>query len=93
MMSKGPEAHAFDVVSAPIGTGSVEFQEITRRIGGIDTLEAFLRDMHQRYPDPPASDPSAAKAPPPPAKAPPDKAAAAPVKPDAKPTGSIARAR
>ena len=76
---------------------------MARRIAAINTLDAFLRDVHERYPDAPAaSDVNAEKpraaAPPAPA----DKAAAvvppkapikapAPAKPGAQPTGSIPR--
>lgn len=99
--AEGPDARAFAVVSAPIGAGNGEFQDVARRIAAINTLDAFLRDVHQRYPDAPAAgDVNAAKAPAPPA--PPNKAAAivppkapieppAPAKPDAQPTGSIPR--
>ncbi|HWC94968.1 MAG TPA: tetratricopeptide repeat protein, partial [Pseudolabrys sp.] len=98
----GPDARAFAVVSAPIGAGNGEFQDVARRIAAINTLDAFLRDVHERYPDAPAAgDVNAEKAPAPP-PAPADKAAAieppkapsgprAPAKPDAQPTGSIPR--
>lgn len=44
-----PDGHAFDVVSAPIGAGSAEFQSVARRIANTDTLDAFLRDLNERY--------------------------------------------
>ena len=51
----GPDARAFAVVSAPIGAGNGEFQDVARRIAAINTLDAFLRDVHERYPDAPAA--------------------------------------
>jgi tetratricopeptide (TPR) repeat protein len=50
-MADGPDRRAFDVVSAPIGTSAAEFQEVAKRIATTNTLEAFLRDMRERYPD------------------------------------------
>lgn len=50
-MADGPDARAFAVVTAPIGPGSGEFQNIARWVAGINTLDAFLRDMRARYPD------------------------------------------
>ena len=97
-MAATPDRRAFDVVSAPVGSTSADFQEIAKKIAGVDSLDAFLRDMRTRYPDSAAISPGANKAPPPvvPAKtkekisqtAPPEKA---PVKPDKTPTGSISR--
>lgn len=48
-MTGTPDGHAFDVVSAPIGAGSTEFQSVARRIANTDTLDAFLRDLNERY--------------------------------------------
>lgn len=83
-MQQGPDAHAFAVVSAPIGTGSGEFQDVARRIAATDTLDAFLADMRRRYPDQPA----------PAGPAPQDKAAAAPpnAAPSPRPAAADARA-
>jgi tetratricopeptide (TPR) repeat protein len=95
-MADTPDRRAFDVVSAPVGSSGAEFQDIAKKIAGVDSLDAFLRDLRTRYPDASAMLPDGAnKAPPPaaaPAKpqgpasqaAPPDKAAVnAPAKPDA----------
>jgi len=62
-MADGRDRRAFDVVSAPIGTGAAEFQEIAKKVASADTLEAFLRDMRARYPDsaPLPPEPAAAK--------------------------------
>jgi hypothetical protein len=48
-MAGTPDGHAFDVVSAPIGADSAEFQSVARRIANTDTLDAFLRDLNERY--------------------------------------------
>ena len=54
----GPDRRAFDVVTAPIGTNGVEFQDIARKIASVDTLDAFLRDLRARYPDSSAVSPA-----------------------------------
>jgi hypothetical protein len=95
-MAKGPDRRAFDVVTAPIGISNSEFQNVAKAIAGVNTLNAFLREMRQRYPDTalvapggaaadkakPAAAPSAL-----PSKVP----AGVPLKPDPSPTGSIPR--
>ena len=102
-MAATPDAHAFDVVSAPIGASDAEFQNIAKTVAGVDTLDSFLRDRRARYPDlstaagdsakpaKPAGKPEAKAAAPGKAAASsplPPKPANAPRKPDL-PTGSI----
>ena len=74
-MADTPDRHAFDVVSAPTGTAGSEFKTVARTVTGIDTLDAFLREMRARYPDT-APVPADGEA---------DKAAPAAAKPPAKP--------
>ncbi len=91
-MSETPDAHVFEIVSAPLGTSGDQFAAIAHAATSIDTLEGFLRDMKARYPDansppmisaPMASAPSGA---PPQASAqPPDTRPAAPVLPPVPP--------
>ena len=50
-MGEGPDARAFEVVTAPIGAVGTEFAAIVRSIAAVDTLEAFLRDLRVRYPE------------------------------------------
>jgi tetratricopeptide (TPR) repeat protein len=50
-MADGADRRAFDVVSAPIGASSPEFQEIAKKVSNVGTLDTFLRDMRARYPD------------------------------------------
>ncbi|MBV9346641.1 MAG: tetratricopeptide repeat protein [Pseudolabrys sp.] len=50
-MTEGPDARAFEIVTAPIGTAGVEFRKIASAIASTGTLEAFLADMRARYPD------------------------------------------
>ena len=45
------DRRAFDVVTAPVGSGNAEFQDIAKKIAGVDSLESFLGDMRARYPD------------------------------------------
>jgi hypothetical protein len=50
-MADTPDRHAFEVVSAPTGVDGQEFQDVARSVGGMNTLDAFLREMRARYPD------------------------------------------
>ncbi|HVZ52232.1 MAG TPA: tetratricopeptide repeat protein [Pseudolabrys sp.] len=50
LFADGPDRRAFDVVSAPIGVDNAEFKDVAKRVVGIDTLSAFLKDLRQRYP-------------------------------------------
>ncbi len=80
-MAGGPDARAFAAVTAAAGGGGQEFTAVARRLGGVDTLQAFLRDIRARYPEaaPPALAPKAAE--PTPAK--PDAAKPDAAKPEA----------
>jgi len=64
-MAGTPDAHAFEVVSAPLGTSGKEFAAIAHAAAAVDTLDGFLRDMQARYPDASAAPPSAAQPAPP----------------------------
>jgi tetratricopeptide (TPR) repeat protein len=72
-MAGTPDAHAFEVVSAPLGTSGAEFAAIAHAAAAVDTLDGFLRDMQARYPDsgtaPPDPAPPQAAAPTPAAPA------------------------
>ena len=48
-MAGTPDARAFQVVSAPIGASSDEFRSVAGKIASIDTLNAFLGDLHTRF--------------------------------------------
>jgi hypothetical protein len=99
------DRHAFEVVTAPVGTSGDEFKTVERAMAGIDTLGAFLSDMRKRYPDsaplPPEGQADSAGAAPPDAKAQAAPAAAsqllakapsgAPQKPEPASTGSVPR--
>ena len=67
-----PDARAFEIVSAPLGTGGEDFKDIAHAAAAEDTLDDFLRDMRARYPDsnPVSSEPTAAATPAPAAKLP-----------------------
>jgi tetratricopeptide (TPR) repeat protein len=64
-MAGTPDAHAFDVVSAPLGTSGTEFAAIAHAAAAVDTLDGFLRDMQARYPDASAAPPNAGQPVPP----------------------------
>jgi hypothetical protein len=83
-MAEGPDARAFSVVSAPIGTGNADFQDVARRVAAIDTLRAFLKDIRTRYDDA-AERAKLAASPPKPAPPKPAAAAAEAPKPVEKP--------
>jgi hypothetical protein len=70
-MADGPDRRGFEVVTAPMNTNAPEFADIARTVASTDTLDQFLRDIRQRYPDtapaaaaPAAAVPAAAPAPP-----------------------------
>ena len=58
-MANTPDAHAFDVVSAPLGASSDEFRDIAHAAASVDTLDGFLRDMNTRFPPSDSSPPAA----------------------------------
>jgi len=64
MMAATPDARAFDIVSAPLGTSGPEFAAIAHAAASVDTLDNFLRDMKARYPESSATS-AGADAPPP----------------------------
>jgi tetratricopeptide (TPR) repeat protein len=82
-MAGTPDAHAFEVVSAPLGTSGKEFAAIAHAAAAVDTLDGFLRAMQARYPDASAAPPSAAQ------PAPPDAPQAATPAPAVPPIPSI----
>lgn len=49
-MLGGPDSHAFQVVSAPIGVGSAEFRSVASSVGSTDTLDDFLKDLRDSFP-------------------------------------------
>ena len=57
-MAGTPDAHAFEVISAPLGTSGTEFAAIAHAAAAVDTLDGFLRDMQARYPDASAAPPA-----------------------------------
>jgi hypothetical protein len=94
-MADGPDARAFEIVSSPIGPGGAEFRDVARRLGSLDTLAAFLRDMRKRY-ETDAKQDEAAAGPPARPLAPGVKPPAAPkggtpLRPDPVPTGSVVK--
>jgi hypothetical protein len=50
-MAGTPDAHAFQIASAPLGASGAEFAAIAHAAAAFDTLDSFLRDMQTRYPD------------------------------------------
>ena len=50
-MAATPDAHAFQVVSAPLGASGDEFTAVAHAAASTDTLETFLREMKTTYPD------------------------------------------
>jgi hypothetical protein len=81
-MAQTPDAHAFDVVSTPLGTSTDEFRQIAHAAASVDTLDGFLHDMQARYPDASTiSTPSPDAANPAPGARPPETQPAAPSPP------------
>jgi hypothetical protein len=48
-MAGTPDARAFEIVSAPLGTGGTDFRAVAHTAAAADTLDDFLRDMKARY--------------------------------------------
>ncbi len=51
LMSGETDRTAFDVASKPVAANSAEFGEIAKMAAKVDTLDGFLREMKQRFPD------------------------------------------
>lgn len=62
LMSESADRLAFDIASKPAAASSAEFAEIAKLAASVDTLEGFLREMKQRFPDATARAPSAPQA-------------------------------
>jgi tetratricopeptide (TPR) repeat protein len=77
-MGEGPDARAFQVITAPIGASGTEFREIAHSLAAVDTLEAFLRDLRARYPETGAMPAGQRPAEPPPSSPAPPGAASGP---------------
>ncbi|MBN8958521.1 MAG: tetratricopeptide repeat protein [Rhizobiales bacterium] len=63
LMSAAPEKQMFDVVTAPQDARGSAFREAAKTVSATDTLSAFLRDMHARYPDKSVAPPADTAAP------------------------------
>lgn len=59
LMSESADRLAFDIASKPAASSSAEFAEIAKLAASVDTLDGFLREMKQRFPDATARAPQA----------------------------------
>ncbi|MCK1359171.1 tetratricopeptide repeat protein [Bradyrhizobium sp. 199] len=62
LMSESADRLAFDIASKPAGASSAEFAEIAKLAASVDTLDGFLREMKQRFPDATARAPGSPQA-------------------------------
>ncbi|WP_194481809.1 tetratricopeptide repeat protein [Bradyrhizobium sp. CCBAU 53338] len=62
LMSESADRLAFDVASKPAAASSAEFAEIAKLAASVDTLDGFLREMKQRFPDATARAPASPQA-------------------------------
>jgi len=62
LMSESADRLAFDIASKPAAASSAEFAEIAKLAASVDTLDGFLREMKQRFPDATARGPSTPQA-------------------------------
>ncbi|WP_426614930.1 tetratricopeptide repeat protein [Bradyrhizobium sp. McL0616] len=62
LMSESADRLAFDIASKPAGASSAEFADIAKLAASVDTLDGFLREMKQRFPDATARAPAAPQA-------------------------------
>ncbi|KWV46492.1 hypothetical protein AS156_01495 [Bradyrhizobium macuxiense] len=51
LMSGEADKLAFDAASKPVATSSAEFAAIARMAASVDTLDGFIREMKNRFPD------------------------------------------
>ncbi|WP_398477153.1 tetratricopeptide repeat protein [Tardiphaga sp.] len=51
LMTSGTDKIAFDTASTPAAANSSEFAAIAKMAASVDTLEGFLREMKQRFPE------------------------------------------
>lgn len=58
LMSESADRLAFNIASKPAAASSAEFAEIAKLAASVDTLDGFLREMKQRFPDATARAPS-----------------------------------
>ncbi len=61
-MSGTADKTAFDIASKPTASNSAEFGEIAKMAASVDTLDGFVRDMKNRFPDGTAWTPPGQKA-------------------------------
>ncbi|WP_165637730.1 tetratricopeptide repeat protein [Bradyrhizobium shewense] len=62
LMSESADRLAFDIASKPAAASSSEFAEIAKLAASVDTLDGFLREMKQRFPDATARAPGSPQA-------------------------------
>ncbi|WP_198963811.1 tetratricopeptide repeat protein [Bradyrhizobium sp. Y36] len=62
LMSESADRLAFDIASKPAAASSAEFAEIAKLAASVDTLDGFLREMKQRFPDATARAPGSPQA-------------------------------
>jgi len=62
LMSESADRIAFDIASKPAAASSAEFAEIAKLAASVDTLDGFLREMKQRFPDATARAPASPQA-------------------------------
>lgn len=62
LMSESADRQAFDIASKPSASSSAEFAEIAKLAASVDTLDGFLREMKQRFPDATARAPASPQA-------------------------------
>ncbi|PIT02339.1 hypothetical protein TSA1_17420 [Bradyrhizobium nitroreducens] len=62
LMSESADRLAFDIASKPAAASSAEFAEIAKLAASVDTLDGFLREMKQRFPDASARAPTSPQA-------------------------------
>ena len=60
--SESADRVAFDISSKPAASSSAEFAEIAKLAASVDTLDGFLREMKQRFPDATARAPASPQA-------------------------------
>ncbi len=50
-MTEGPDRRSFEIATAPRAADGAEFRDLAKTVTAFSTLDSFLRDMRERYPE------------------------------------------
>ena len=50
-MTEGPDRRSFEIATAPRAANGAEFRDLAKTVTAFSSLDSFLRDMRERYPE------------------------------------------